>query len=97
MGRARSGARDTSENWRTRRRRSLCPPAHAHAHQSRGPAVTVSISRLVKPRLGGDTVSEAAEEPGNGVFRGWHLAEHLALASRVGDVLAGLEPLDHRV
>jgi hypothetical protein len=39
-------------------------------------------------------MSEAADEPGDRL-RGGHLAEHLALAGRVGDVPAALEPARH--
>ena len=42
-----------------------------------------------------DLVSQTADEPADRILGSRYLAKHLALARRVGDVAAGLEPVPH--
>ena len=48
-------------------------------------------------RSTGHGVSEAPDEGGDGLLGGGWFPEDLALAGRIGDVPAGLEPAHHRV
>lgn len=59
------------------------------------PLPLTKLSSMNSARRPSDQMSEARDEAGYGVLGGRHCSEDFALPGGVGDVAAGLEPVDH--
>jgi hypothetical protein len=74
----------------------LLEPTKANSGQLRSSDSDSAFTSQMLPNELAGSVAVAADKLGHCLHHGRHLAESLALASRVGDVPAGLEPVHHR-